>query len=165
MALDRMYAPWRNDYVGSYAPTPGQDRCVFCKAVADGVQDGGLVVHLTPLSLVVMNLFPYNSGHVMVSPRRHVGRLTDATSDELSEMVGLAQKLEGVLGEVYKPHGMNIGMNLGSAAGAGFAEHIHLHVVPRWNGDANFMTTVAETRVVPEDPGKACARLRPFFTT
>ena len=163
MPADRMFAPWRGEYVGAHAPVPGQSQCVFCKAVADAGQPGGLVVHLAPLSLVIMNLFPYNSGHVMVAPRRHVGRLSEAAPEELGEMMALARKLEGVLEQAYKPHGMNIGMNLGAAAGAGVADHIHLHVVPRWNGDANFMTAVGETRVIPEDPVQACARLRPYF--
>ncbi len=149
--------------MGAHAPTTGKDRCVFCEAALHAADPDSLVVHPGALCLVIMNLFPYNSGHVMVAPRRHFGRLSEATPEELAEILALAQKLEGILDQIYKPHGMNIGMNLGSAAGAGFAEHIHLHVVPRWNGDANFMTVVGETRVIPEDPRKACQRLRPFF--
>jgi ATP adenylyltransferase len=110
-----------------------------------------------------MNLYPYNAGHLMIAPRRHVGSLGAATPEELSEMMALARRAEGVLGEVYKPDGMNVGLNLGKAAGAGVADHIHLHVVPRWAGDTNFMTVTGEVRVIPEDPFLASARLRPLF--
>jgi ATP adenylyltransferase len=121
------------------------------------------VVHLGAQSFIVMNLFPYNGGHVMVAPRRHVGSLQAATAEELSDMMALARKLEGVMGEVYHPDGLNLGLNLGRSAGAGVADHIHLHVVPRWNGDTNFMTVTGDVRVISEDPRKACARLKPYF--
>jgi ATP adenylyltransferase len=121
------------------------------------------VVHTGELNFVVMNLFPYNGGHVMVAPRRHVGSLAAATLEELSEMMALARRLEEVLREVYRPDGINVGMNLGRPAGAGVADHIHMHVVPRWTGDTNFMTVVAGTRVIPEEPEQACLRLRPYF--
>lgn len=137
--------------------------CVLCRA-RDGA--GGadrLVVHRGAHNYVVMNLFPYNGGHVMVAPLRHVGSLADATADELSEMMALAQRLEAVFREVYKPDGINLGMNLGRSAGAGVADHIHMHLVPRWTGDTNFMTVVGGTRVIPEEPEQACLRLRPFF--
>jgi ATP adenylyltransferase len=134
----------------------------LCRALEDE-SASRLVVHTGPLNFVVMNLFPYNAGHLMVAPRRHVGRLGDATPEELSEMMNLARRLEQVLGEVYHPDGINIGMNLGRSAGAGVEGHIHLHVVPRWTGDTNFMTVAAATRVHPEDPAEACARLRPYF--
>jgi len=140
--------------------TPG---CVLCRA-RDG-EDGAdrLIVHTAELSFVVMNLFPYTGGHVMVAPKRHVGSLAEATAEELSEMMALARRLEGVFREAYAPDGINLGMNLGRSAGAGVADHIHLHVVPRWTGDTNFMTVVAGTRVIPEDPEQACRRLRPYF--
>ncbi len=134
--------------------------CVLCRA-RDGV-DGSdrLLVHTAELNFVVMNLFPYNGGHVMVAPKRHVGSLLEATAEELDEMMALARRLEAVFREVYKPDGINLGMNLGRPAGAGVADHIHLHVVPRWTGDTNFMTVAGGTRVIPEDPHDAAARLR-----
>ncbi len=137
--------------------------CVLCRA-RDGV-DGSdrLLVHTAELNFVVMNLFPYNGGHVMVAPKRHVGSLLEATAEELDEMMALARRLEAVFREVYKPDGINLGMNLGRPAGAGVADHIHLHVVPRWTGDTNFMTVVGGTRVIPEEPEQAAARLRPYF--
>jgi ATP adenylyltransferase len=121
------------------------------------------VVHTSALNFLVMNLYPYSSGHVMIATRRHVATLGEATAEELAEMMALARRLEAVFHEVYKPEGINVGMNLGQAAGAGVADHIHLHMVPRWAGDANFMTVIGGTRVIPEDPVKARDRLRAHF--
>jgi ATP adenylyltransferase len=147
-------------YVTTADRVPG---CVLCRARdgADGAER--LVVHRGVHNFVLMNLFPYNGGHVMVAPFRHVGSLAEAGADELSEMMSFAQKLEAVFREVYKPDGINLGMNLGRPAGAGVADHIHMHLVPRWTGDTNFMTVVGGTRVIPEEPEQACLRLRPFF--
>jgi ATP adenylyltransferase len=158
--MDRLITPWRREYVTAGSKTPG---CVLCRAAeaADGADR--LIVHRGLANFVVMNLYPYGAGHVMVVPRRHLGRLAEATSEELGEMMALAREVERAFGEVYRPDGINLGMNLGRAAGAGVADHIHLHLVPRWDGDTNFMTTIGETRVIPEDPEEACARLRPHF--
>ena len=158
--MDRILAPWRNAYVTGGAAAPG---CVLCTALERSGQADSLVVSVTTLSFIVMNLYPYNPGHVMVAPRRHVGSLTQATPDELAELMAQARRLEQVLQQAYHPDGVNLGMNLGRVAGAGVADHIHLHVVPRWKGDTNFMTVVGETRVIPEDPAVAGARLRAFF--
>jgi ATP adenylyltransferase len=135
---------------------------VLCRALEAG-EGEGLVVHVADHSFIVMNLYPYNAGHVMVAPRRHLGTLAAATAEELAEMMALAQRLEGVLGQAYRPDGLNVGMNLGRPAGAGVADHIHLHLVPRWIGDTNFMTVAGETRVISEDPREACRRLRAYF--
>jgi ATP adenylyltransferase len=164
--MQRIWAPWREEYVaGGGGKTKGAKAggCVLCRTLKGVRRQGSLVVHVAPLSFVMMNRFPYGSGHVMVAPRRHVGTLAAATEAELSEVMLLARRLEGVIGAAYKPDGMNLGMNLGKPAGAGVADHIHLHVLPRWTGDTNFMTVVGETRVIPEDPVKACARLRALF--
>lgn len=144
----------------SGAKEPG---CVLCRALAGAHEAESLVVHVAEHNFVVMNLYPYNGGHVMVAPRRHVGNLQSAHPDELSEMMGLARRLEDVMRDVYHPDGLNLGMNLGRSAGAGVADHIHLHVVPRWSGDTNFMTVTGDVRVIPEDPRKACARLKTYF--
>lgn len=144
----------------SAAKDPG---CVLCRAQQPAPDGRSLVVHTGPLCFVVMNLYPYNAGHLMISPRRHVARLQDATSDELQEMMQLAQRAEAVLGETYRAEGLNVGINLGRTAGAGVVGHLHLHVVPRWNGDTNFMTVTGETRVIPEDAFAASERLRPHF--
>ncbi len=137
--------------------------CVLCRA-RDGAQGADrLLVHTGELNFVVMNLYPYTGGHVMVAPKRHFATLAEATVEELTEMMTLARRLEQVMGEVYRPDGINLGMNLGRPAGAGVADHIHLHLVPRWSGDTNFMTVVGGTRVIPEEPEQACRRLRPYF--
>lgn len=158
--MERLRSPWRQAYVTGAQAQPG---CVMCNALGAAGRDDSLVVHVAALNFVMMNLYPYNSGHVMIAPHRHVARLADATAEELAEMMRLARRLEDVMHEVYRPDGLNVGMNLGRPAGAGVADHIHLHMVPRWNGDTNFMTVVGETRVIPEDPYQACTRLRAFF--
>ncbi len=154
---DTIWSPWRRAYVASGAREPG---CVLCRSLERAAEADSLVVHTAAHNFVVMNLYPYNAGHVMIAPRRHVGSLAEASAEELSEMMALARRMEEVLAEAYTPDGINLGMNLGKAAGAGVADHIHLHVVPRWLGDTNFMTTVGGTRVIPEDPAEACLRLR-----
>jgi ATP adenylyltransferase len=159
--MDVVRSPWRNAYVARSLENEG---CVFCRAMELASDPDSLVVHMGETAFVVMNLYPYNAGHVMVAPRRHVGSLGEATDAELTEVAQLAKRLEDVLGRAYRPDGINVGMNLGRTAGAGVIGHIHLHVVPRWNGDTNFMTVVGETRVIPEDPVEACHRLRAQFT-
>jgi len=148
------------EYVTTADKAPG---CVLCRA-RDG-EDGSerLLVHTSELNIVLMNLYPYNSGHVMIAPRRHIATLGESTPEELADMMALARRLEAALKEVYTPDGVNLGMNLGRPAGAGVPDHIHLHLVPRWSGDTSFMTVVGGTRVIPEDPTEGCARLRPFF--
>jgi ATP adenylyltransferase len=159
--MEILWAPWRKKYVTSGAKEPG---CVLCRALAEADRPESLVVHLGERDFIVMNRYPYNAGHVMIAPRRHVGTLNDATPEELSDMMALARRLEEVFREVYKPDGINFGMNLGRPAGAGVADHIHLHAVPRWSGDTNFMSVVGGVRVIPEDSVEACAQLRPYFT-
>jgi len=158
--VERLFTPWRMAYVTTADKTPG---CVLCRAISGEAGADRLVVHQTELSFVVLNLFPYSGGHVMVAPRRHVGSLGEASLEELAEMMALARRLEEVFREEYRPDGINLGMNLGRPAGAGVADHIHLHLVPRWAGDTNFMTVVSGTRVIPEEPDQACRRLRPYF--
>jgi ATP adenylyltransferase len=158
--MERLFTPWRLAYVTTADRTPG---CVLCRA-RDG-EDGAdrLVVHTAELNFVVANLYPYNGGHMMVAPKRHVGTLMEATIEELTEMMSLARRLEAAFREEYRPDGINVGMNLGRPAGAGVADHIHLHVVPRWTGDTSFMSVVGGTRVIPEEPEDACRRLRAYF--
>ncbi len=135
--------------------------CVFCDAQAGG-QDS-LVVFRGTRCFVILNKFPYNNGHLMAVPNRHIATLTEATSDELCELADLARCAEIALREAYDPHGLNMGINLGKPAGAGILDHLHMHVVPRWNGDTNFMTVVGQTRVLPEDLTVTAERLRPIF--
>jgi ATP adenylyltransferase len=159
--MDHLWSPWRLQYVTGGTSPPG---CVFCTADtgADASQ-ASLVVYRGTSCYVILNLFPYNNGHLMVVPGRHIATLGEATPEELHEMMLLTQRAEGVLRRAYAPHGINVGINIGKAAGAGLADHLHLHLVPRWNGDTNFMTTVGESRVLPEALDATAARLRPLF--
>ena len=138
------------------------DDCVFCAACIAS-EGQGLVVHDGPRAYVILNKFPYNAGHLMVVPRRHVAQLAALKPDELYEMAHLTQLAERVLTEAYSPQGINVGMNLGRPAGAGIVDHLHIHLVPRWNGDTNFMTVVGEVRVLPEELPVTAQRLRPIF--
>ena len=135
------------------------DGCVFCL----GAKADPLVVHRGTLAYVILNLYPYNNGHLMVVPYRHESSLARLTRDEMSEVGLLTQRCETALREAYRLEGINVGVNLGAAAGAGIEEHVHLHLVPRWHGDTNFVTVVGETRVLPEDLRATAARLRPMF--
>ncbi len=158
--MERLWSPWRLDYVSGN--TKKQTGCVFCDATHPDEPDS-LIVHAGESSYVVLNLYPYNNGHLMVVPRRHVARLRELTAGELAEIAVLTQRAEIVLTEAYRPDGINVGINLGAAAGAGIHEHLHVHLVPRWGGDTNFMTVVGETRVLPEDLISTALRLRPLF--
>jgi ATP adenylyltransferase len=159
VTLERLYTPWRLAYVTGDAKSAD---CVFCGALASQDADP-LIVFRGSTCFVILNLFPYNNGHLMVVPNRHISSLVDATADELCEMMNLARRSEIALREAFSPQGLNMGLNLGKAAGAGILDHLHLHVVPRWNGDTNFMTVVGETRVLPEELSVSAERLRPIF--
>jgi ATP adenylyltransferase len=140
----------------------GAPGCIFCEAFASATPDP-LVVFRGRTTFVILNKFPYNNGHLMVVPNRHIGRLADLTSDELAELIGLTQTAEKALAEAYHPHGFNMGINLGKPAGAGVLDHVHMHVVPRWNGDTNFVSVIGETRVLPEELPTTAARLGAAF--
>ena len=159
MTLERLWTPWRLAYVSGGAGSKG---CVFCDAQHDEAASP-LVVFRGRDCFVILNLFPYNNGHLMVVPNRHIGALADATSAELCEMMELTQRAEIALHHTYAPHGLNVGINLGKPAGAGILDHLHIHVVPRWNGDTNFMTVVGQTRVLPEELPQTAEKLRPVF--
>ncbi len=136
--------------------------CVFCAAL-DPESPSPHVVFRGAQVFVILNKYPYNNGHLMVVPVRHVDRLARATAPELTELIDLTRVAETALTEAYGAHGINVGMNLGRPAGAGVVGHLHVHLVPRWDGDTNFMTVVGDTRVVPEEPAVSVARLKPFF--
>jgi len=159
MALERLWSPWRLAYVSGSGEPQG---CVFCDAQADA-HAAPLVLHRGASCFVILNLYPYNNGHLMVVPNRHVATLSLATPEELSEMMRLTQAAEAAVTEAYRPQGINVGMNLGRPAGAGIADHMHIHVVPRWTGDTNFMSVVGNVRVLPEDLDQTATRLRPIF--
>jgi ATP adenylyltransferase len=137
--------------------------CVFCDAQSPSDDQSSLVVFRGTTCYVILNLYPYNNGHLMVVPNRHIASLAAATGDELGELIELTRRAEVALGEAFSPHGMNMGINLGKPAGAGVLDHVHMHVVPRWNGDTNFMTIVGDTRVLPEELPETARKLRPIF--
>jgi ATP adenylyltransferase len=142
----QLWAPWRLEYIKQADEQPG---CVFCLAAKASDEDG-LVVHRGQDAFVLLNKFPYSSGHLMVAPHRHVGEFGELNHDEALEIHRLAQRGLVALAAVYEPQGYNLGWNLGRIAGAGIADHVHLHVVPRWAGDTNFMPVVADVKVLPE---------------
>ncbi len=158
--MDHLWSPWRYQYVQKEKTGDG---CVFCRAAASPEDQDNLVVYRGRNNFVMLNLYPYSTGHLMVVPYQHVDNLQDATRETLEEMILLVRDSQRHLGTVYRAPGFNLGMNLGESAGAGIAEHIHMHVLPRWPGDTNFMTTVAETRVLPEDLPVTWKKLRGAF--
>jgi ATP adenylyltransferase len=154
--MDHLWSPWRYKYIASADKT---DECVFCRINREQKDAENFVVHRATLNFIVLNLFPYTSGHLMIVPYEHKASLVDFDTATTTEMIELAKRAQLALEAEYHPDGFNIGMNLGRSAGAGVADHLHLHVVPRWSGDANFVSIVGETRVLPEDLGTTLARL------
>ncbi len=160
MSMKTIYAPWRIDYI--LGPKP--DACVFCLPKDTSEDEKRCVLHRAEHCFVIMNIFPYSNGHLMVTPYRHVSHITELTSAENHEIMDYVQHCAFILQQVFKPQGINIGMNIGEAAGAGIKEHLHFHLVPRWNGDHSFMAIISETRVLPEHLRSTYARLQPYFT-
>ena len=156
--MERLWSPWRYHYVTTAVE---RSECVFCEAPQR--PDAPLVVHRGVHAYVILNLYPYNSGHLMVVTNRHVDSFGAATREERAELIELTRLAEAALFEVYCPQGLNVGVNLGRPAGAGVVGHLHVHLVPRWNGDTNFMSVVGEVRVLPEDLERSAERLRPVF--
>ncbi len=157
--MDYLWTPWRYAYVSTADKAAG---CVFCEKTAADDRES-LIVHRAEHNFIVLNKFPYTSGHVMIVPYAHLDELRKLPADAAQEMMALTQKAESVLREVYSPDGINVGMNIGKAAGAGVAGHIHMHVLPRWVADANFVSVVAETRVLPELLDETWRRLKEKF--
>jgi ATP adenylyltransferase len=159
--MDYLWTPWRYQYVTKVGePVP----CLFCSVAADRAHDQEhLVVYRGTRNLVMLNRYPYTSGHVMVAPYEHAATLEDAADETLVELIRLARLAEKHLRAIYRPDGLNLGFNIGRSAGAGIAEHVHLHALPRWTGDTSFMTSIGETRVLPEDLSTTWAKLRQAF--
>ena len=155
--MDYLWTPWRYQYITT-SDKPCE--CVFCVAARGGDDRETLVVYRGKANFVILNRFPYTSGHVMVVPVEHVATLEELSEEAMIEMFRLARDCERHVRAVYHPEGLNLGMNIGKSAGAGIAGHLHLHVLPRWTGDTNFMTVVGETRVLPEDLEVTWQRLR-----
>jgi ATP adenylyltransferase len=163
--MDYLWTPWRYRYITERNDDAPNDpaHCVFCTAAACPDDEKALVVYRGQHNFIILNRFPYTNGHVMVVPYAHFAMLEGLNAEAACEMMRLARDCERTLHELYHPDGLNLGMNIGKSAGAGVAEHIHLHVLPRWTGDSNFMTPIAETRILPEDLAITWQRLRAAF--
>jgi ATP adenylyltransferase len=160
--MDRLWTPWRYDYISRI--DPADTRCVFCRILAELEKDEENFVLFRDASLfVLLNLFPYTSGHLLIAGNRHISSLGETSKQELCGFMETARLCESALQREYHPEGFNMGFNLGRMAGAGVAHHLHMHVVPRWPGDANFLSVVSETRVLPEDLPRTYQRLLPYF--
>jgi ATP adenylyltransferase len=160
--VDRLWTPWRMAYIKGAERVDG---CIFCDlpALDPSNDEASLILARGALSFVIMNKFPYNSGHLMVAAYRHNAEYEELTVEESTEISMLVQQCMRALNDMYKPEGFNIGVNQGRAAGAGIADHLHMHVVPRWTGDTNYMTTTGNTKVLPETLEETFAKLRPAF--
>jgi ATP adenylyltransferase len=148
--MDHLWAPWRLSYVTTAKAPGAADPCFICRGLAADNDRENLIAARTPGSVVLLNRFPYNNGHLLVAPRSHKGRLDELTAAELLETMETLRRMVGVLDAAMKPDGYNVGLNLGAAAGAGLPGHLHWHVVPRWNGDTNFMPVLAEVKVIAQ---------------
>ena len=158
----RIWAPWRLAYVTD-ASKDNEEECIFCAKPREDDDEANLIVHRGESCFVILNLFPYTNGHLMIAPYEHLGRLQELAPETTAEMMGLAQRAMTGLERTYKPHGYNIGFNQGRVAGAGFEHHIHMHVVPRWGGDTNFMPVIADTKVMPETLEQSYEALKGAF--
>ena len=161
--MDYIWTPWRYQYITKAIAGTLPD-CIFCDAAKREDDATTLIVHRGVSSFVILNRFPYTSGHLMIAPYKHTAEISGLDAATLTEMMLLAQRAEAAFKSLYKPDGMNFGMNLGRAAGAGVLGHLHLHALPRWIGDASFMSVTAETRVLPEDLATTYKRVRAALT-
>ncbi len=160
--MDRLWTPWRYDYIS--AIDPADTSCVFCRILAEPERDeSNFVLFRGKALFVLLNLFPYTSGHLLLVANRHIAWLGEAERNELDAFLETARLCEAALQREYRAEGFNMGLNLGRMAGAGVAHHLHMHVLPRWTGDANFLSVIAETRVLPEDLARTYTRLLPYF--
>lgn len=164
--MDRLWSPWRYDYIksGSNEQAGEANSCIFCSLQQTSADDEkNFIVHRATQNFVVLNIYPYISGHLLIIPYAHLGELDAAPKETTDELMDLTKRCQTILRDAYRPHGFNLGMNLGRSAGAGVAEHIHMHILPRWTGDANFMSTIGETRVIPEDLSETYRKLHDKF--
>lgn len=155
--MDYLWTPWRYRYVSEAKNVSG---CVFCNAPAANRDEEWLIVQRAAKNYVILNRYPYTAGHVMIVPYAHTADFAGLERETAAEMMLLSQRVQAAIDGVYHPDGFNLGMNLGRSAGAGIADHLHMHLVPRWSGDTNFMTTVGETRLEPEELATTYAKLR-----
>jgi ATP adenylyltransferase len=162
VASERIWAPWRLEYVKD-ASKDAEQGCIFCAKPEAGDDEGSLIVHRGERCFVILNLYPYTNGHLMIAPFEHIGAIQELPAETTAEMMTLAQRAIEILTEQYEPHGFNVGFNQGRVAGAGVEHHIHMHVVPRWGGDTNFMPVLADTRVMPQTLEQSYEALRGRF--
>jgi ATP adenylyltransferase len=158
----RIWAPWRLAYVKD-AAKDSEEKCIFCAKPAQDDDEANLIVHRGERCFVILNLYPYTNGHLMVAPYEHLGRIQDLPEETVTEMMDLARRAMNRLEGAYEPHGFNVGFNQGRVAGAGVEHHIHMHVVPRWGGDTNFMPVIADTKVMPQTLEQSYEALRGAF--
>ncbi|MBU2506007.1 MAG: HIT domain-containing protein [Bacteroidetes bacterium] len=150
--MEKLWSPWRSQYIESFKNKTGEEKCIFCEALKNNMEDdSSLVVKKSKNCFVVLNLYPYNNGHLMIVPNRHISSLNEITDEENVEIMKLIKESSNALTNLMKPHGFNIGANIGKAAGAGIDTHIHFHVLPRWNGDTNFMPALGEVKIISQD--------------
>jgi ATP adenylyltransferase len=150
--MERMWSPWRSQYIDAFKEKKDDNECVFCNALKDNIEDdNSLVIHKGKDVFTIMNLYPYNNGHIMVVPNRHISALNQITTEEFAEITKQISLASDALTELYSPQGFNIGANIGKAAGAGIDTHIHFHIIPRWSGDTNFMPVVGEVKIISHD--------------
>lgn len=160
--METLFTPWRFSYLTA-PKTDAPSGCIFCIAATTDDPRSALTIYRTGDALVMLNKYPYTNGHLMVAPVAHEARLFDSRDRSLKALIRLTAEAQRVLSDVYRPDGFNVGMNFGAVAGAGVADHYHLHIVPRWNGDSNFMTVTARTRLVPEELDVTYDKLVPHF--
>ena len=158
--MKRIWSPWRMKYVENYE---AKKDCFLCEALAQPDNEENLIIKRGKFAFVIMNLYPYTSGHIMVAPIEHQSSLEELEKDVRAEIMELVSRSIVVLKEIYKPHGFNVGMNIGEAAGAGEPDHVHMHIVPRWTGDTSFLSTLGETRVLPEALSETYRRIKAGF--
>ncbi|HEX9024035.1 MAG TPA: HIT domain-containing protein [Geobacteraceae bacterium] len=157
--MKRVWAPWRMEYIANNK----EKGCIFCVSAESAADRERLILHRTARSIVMMNRYPYTNGHLMVAPLRHTADMNELSEEEMLDLFKALRLCRNVLQEIAAPQGFNVGINLGKAAGAGVDEHMHIHIVPRWNGDTNFMTVIADIRVMPENLMQSYDKLLPIF--
>lgn len=150
--LEKLWSPWRSNYIDSFKNASDDDECVFCSAQKEDIEnDNSLVLYKAKYCFIMMNLYPYNNGHLMIIPYHHIAEYTDLRDEELGEIMELNKQSIHALKDVMSPHGFNFGANIGQAAGAGIHTHLHFHLVPRWNGDTNFMPVLGDVKIISQD--------------
>jgi ATP adenylyltransferase len=158
--MDYLWTPWRYHYIKS---ADAATACIFCDKPKEGDDEKNLIVHRAEHSFIILNAYPYTSGHAMIVPYQHTDELQKLEKPAATELMALAQQMEAMMRKLYRPEGINLGMNIGKAAGAGIAGHLHMHILPRWTADANFVSVIGETRVLPEDLATTWKRMKEAF--